>query len=63
MPRAEALKSLGLTAAASAEEIKVAYKAMVKKWHPDKHQEADRATVQARFLEIQAAWEALKPGK
>jgi len=61
MPRAAALKALGLPASASDEEIKLAYKAMVKKWHPDKHATADKATAQARFLEVQAAWDALKP--
>lgn len=61
MPRSVALRTLGLADGATALEIKSAYKEMAKKWHPDKHTEADKPTAGARFREIQAAWNALKP--
>jgi DnaJ-domain-containing protein 1 len=60
LPRDEALKRLGLTAASSPQEIKATYKALVRKWHPDKHTDADKAAAERRFREVQEAWEALK---
>lgn len=60
LPRDEALKRLGLTAASSPQEIKATYKALVRKWHPDKHADADKAAAERRFREVQEAWEALK---
>ena len=35
---ADHYKTLGVSAAASSEEVKSAYKALAKKWHPDKNQ-------------------------
>jgi hypothetical protein len=60
MDRGKALQILGLGATATPEEIRVRYKAMAKKWHPDKHEDADKSVATSRFREIQEAWESLK---
>ncbi|KAK8387515.1 hypothetical protein O3P69_018209 [Scylla paramamosain] len=53
-----ALKVLGLKKGASQEEIKSAYKELAREWHPDKHREK-KEEANARFVEIQAAYERL----
>lgn len=60
MAREQALQILGLDAKATQEEIRVRYKTLSKKWHPDRHEPADKAAATTRFREIQSAWDALK---
>jgi len=51
---------LGVTPNASVEEVKRAWRNLALKWHPDKQRdEADQAESAQRFLEVQAAYEAL----
>lgn len=53
---------LGLDASASAEDVRNAYRALVKTCHPDKFQDpAEREKAQARMIELNQAYEeALK---
>lgn len=61
MTRAAALKILGLTGAASEEEIRKAYKQLSVLHHPDRYQgEKEKDAAQQRFVKVQAAWERLK---
>ena len=53
---ADALRVLGLTAGASLDEAKVAYRRLALRWHPDKCVAPDAAE---RFLEIQDAFAAV----
>ena len=53
-------KILGIEPNASPEEIRKAYRVLVKKYHPDKNPSAAAAQ---KFLEIQAAYEQLLEGK
>ncbi|WOL18766.1 hypothetical protein Cni_G27563 [Canna indica] len=43
----------------SPQEIRNAYRALVKKWHPDKHPPSSRAEAEAKFIAISQAYEAL----
>lgn len=53
-------KILGVNRNASADEVKKAYKKLVMFWHPDKHhQEEARAEANAKFMEINQAYELL----
>ena len=54
---ADALRILGLTAGASLDEAKVAYRRLALRWHPDKCGAPDAAE---RFLEIQDAFAAVR---
>ncbi len=49
---------LGISREASQEEIKQAYRRLVKQWHPDLHPE-NRKEAEERFKEIQEAYEVL----
>ncbi|HBT99769.1 molecular chaperone DnaJ [Thermotoga petrophila] len=49
---------LGVPRDATQEEIKRAYKRLVKEWHPDRHPE-NRKEAEQRFKEIQEAYEVL----
>ncbi|KAF2956170.1 molecular chaperone DnaJ [Marinitoga sp. 38H-ov] len=51
-------KILGVSKDASPEEIKKAYRQLVKKWHPDRHQE-NKKEAEEKFKEIQEAYEVL----
>ena len=53
---ADALRVLGLSAGASLDEAKVAYRRLALRWHPDKCGAPDAAE---RFLEIQDAFAAV----
>lgn len=56
------LRALGLDEDADEDEVKAAYREMVKKYHPDKaSSEVEKARFNKKFLKIQAAWEYLKP--
>jgi DnaJ-domain-containing protein 1 len=63
-PRETAYKALGLEDGAGIPEIKKAYRALVKKYHPDsasdsKSSELEYQQMAERFLEIQEAYETL----
>lgn len=49
---------LGVSRNASPEEIKKAYRQLVKKWHPDRHHE-NKKEAEEKFKEIQEAYEVL----
>lgn len=56
------LEALGLSSNAGSEEIKAAYRRLAKQLHPDRRPDVspeDRESLDGRFLEIQAAYEAL----
>eukprot|EP00756_Hemistasia_phaeocysticola_P053048 Hpha_TRINITY_DN28413_c0_g1::TRINITY_DN28413_c0_g1_i1::g.183994::m.183994 len=50
---------LGLSNAASQEQIKASYRLAVLRWHPDKHPPEKRVEAGARFASIGAAYEVL----
>jgi hypothetical protein len=56
MPTGDPYKTLGLKAGASADEIRRAYRRLVKKYHPDRNPLPSAA---AQFIEIQSAYEQL----
>ncbi len=56
--KANAYTVLGLEPTASQTEIKKAYRALVKKWHPDKNPD-DKAVATAKFKEINEAYKLL----
>lgn len=60
MPR-DYYNILGLKRAASADEIKQAYRKLSKEWHPDKHKGDKKA--EEKFKEINEAYEALNDPK
>ncbi|APT76081.1 molecular chaperone DnaJ [Marinitoga sp. 1137] len=49
---------LGVSKNATPEEIKKAYRKLVKQWHPDRHQE-NKQYAEEKFKEIQEAYEVL----
>lgn len=51
-------KILDIDKQATQEEVKKAYRALVKKWHPDKHLE-NKDKAETKFKEIQEAYEVL----
>ena len=60
---AQALRLLGLKRDATEDEISSAYKKMVFKWHPDRHQgEAAKVKATEKFRQIQQAFETLTRG-
>ena len=50
---------LGVARNASEDEIKKAYTKLALKWHPDRHQGADRADAEAKFKQVNEAKEVL----
>jgi hypothetical protein len=61
--KAAALRKLGLTADSSWEEVRAEYKALAKKYHPDRHQSASAAEkkkFEAKMREINAAYTFLE---
>jgi DnaJ-domain-containing protein 1 len=57
-----AFRALGLSASAPADEIKRAYRRLVREYHPDLHPDAtheERRTLSVRFAEVTAAYKAL----
>ena len=61
MTRDEALKLLGLKEGATDLEIRKAYRAAAKKWHPDNFKPSEAPAATAAFNQIQSAYDALKP--
>jgi len=57
-PRKDYYEILGVPRNASQEEIKKAYRKLVKQWHPDLHPE-NKEEAERRFKEIQEAYEVL----
>ncbi len=58
MAKKDYYEVLGVPRNASSEEIKKAYKELVKKWHPDLHKE-DKEEAEEKFKEIREAYEVL----
>ena len=50
-------KILNIPKDTSPQEIRAAYKNLVKKWHPDKHPPESRPEAEARFKAITEAYE------
>ena len=59
---ADHYKTLGVSATASGDEIKNAYKALAKKWHPDRNQ-SNKERTEEKFKEISAAYKTLSGEK
>ena len=60
--RLSAYRTLGLGAGAPADEIKRAYRRLVREYHPDLHPDAtheERRALSARFAEVTAAYKSL----
>ena len=60
--RIVAYRTLGLSSGASSDEIKRAYRRLVREYHPDLHPEAsheERRSLSLRFAEVTAAYRAL----
>ncbi|MDD7401032.1 MAG: J domain-containing protein [Eubacteriales bacterium] len=56
-------KVLGVDPTASMDEIKKAYRAMAKKYHPDRHSDpVAKELAEERMAEINAAYEAIESG-
>jgi len=54
---------LGVGKSAAADEMKKAYRKMALRWHPDKHKEVDKKAAEAKFKEINQAYEVLSDPK
>jgi len=53
-------KVLGVTPSASEEEIKTAYKSLVKKYHPDKYQATDlKELAEEKLSEVNVAYDTI----
>lgn len=50
---------LGVDRRASEDDIRKAYRNLAKKWHPDRHQGAEKDKAEARFKEINEAYDVL----
>jgi len=50
---------LGVSKGATPEEIRKAYRKLVKEWHPDAYKGEDKKAAEAKFKEIQEAYEVL----
>lgn len=59
MPKKDYYEILGVPRNASDEDIKAAYKKLVKEWHPDKHIGDKKKVAEQKFKEIQEAYEVL----
>jgi len=55
-------KVLGVSKDASKDEIKKAYRTLVREWHPDLHKEKDKAEAESKTKEINEAYNLLKDG-
>lgn len=64
----EAYATLGLTADASVDEIKKAYRALVRQYHPDSHthltdSDPQKKKASERFLQVQQAYERIRQAR
>ncbi|MCX7654609.1 MAG: molecular chaperone DnaJ [Fervidobacterium sp.] len=59
MAKKDYYEILGVPRNASDEEIKAAYKKLIKEWHPDKHPDDKKRIAEQKFKEIQEAYEVL----
>lgn len=50
---------LGVARGASQDDVKSAYRKLAKKWHPDRHQGAEKAKAEAEFKKVNEAYEVL----
>lgn len=50
---------LGVARDASADDIKRAYRKLAMQWHPDRHQEGEKAQAEAKFKQVSEAYEVL----
>ena len=50
---------LGVSREATEKEIKTAYRKLARKWHPDLHQGKDKEAAEAKFKQINEAYEVL----
>ena len=55
-------KILNIPKDTSLQEIRAAYKNLVKKWHPDKHPPSSKPEAEARFKAISEAYEVSASG-
>lgn len=53
------LRTLGLDEDADEDDVKAAYREMVKTWHPDRASDEQKSRYNKKFLKIQAAYEYL----
>ena len=53
-------ETLGVSKSATQDELKKAFRDLARKHHPDKVKEAEKATAEAKFKEINEAYEVLK---
>lgn len=51
-------EALGMPLGTSKADVKLAYRKLAVKWHPDKHP-GDQGVAKAKFQEIQAAYQSL----
>jgi len=59
MQKKDYYEILGVSKDATSDEIKNAYKKLVKEWHPDRHTGENKKIAEQRFKEIQEAYEVL----
>ncbi|MBM3275196.1 MAG: DnaJ domain-containing protein, partial [Candidatus Sericytochromatia bacterium] len=50
---------LGVGRSASEDDIRSAYRKLVKQWHPDRHQGGDKARAETKIKEINEAYDVL----
>ncbi len=51
---------LDISTSASEEEVAVAYRKLVRKWHPDKHKDPQQKEIaEKEFMKIQHAYETI----
>ncbi len=52
-------ETLGISRSATGKEIKAAYRKLARKWHPDLHPEKEKAAAEAKFKQVNEAYEVL----
>ena len=54
-------KVLNITRDTPPQEVRAAYRVLVRQWHPDKHPPESRPEAEARFKAITQAYEVIHP--